>query len=50
MRKYDIEITNANDCVVAFWSKLDECDLVTILTTIVPLSGYFISVRIHLEA
>ena len=49
MRSYSIDITNANDDIVAFWSKLDETQLVAILTTIVPMKHYFISVHVHLE-
>jgi hypothetical protein len=49
MRSYCIDITDANDNVVAFWSKLDEAALVSLLTSIVPMRGYFISVKINLE-
>jgi hypothetical protein len=49
MRSYDINITDENDHVVAFFSKLDEAQMVSILTTIVPTRGNFISVHILLE-
>jgi hypothetical protein len=49
MRRYDIHLTNANDDVIAFWSKLDEVNFVTVITTMVPLSGYHVSVYITLE-
>ena len=49
MRTYSIEISDVNDNLVAFWLKLDEDTMVKIITTIVPLRGYFLSVKIHLQ-
>jgi hypothetical protein len=47
-RTYDIEITDVNDNIVAFWDKLDEATMTTILRTIVPTRGHYLHVRIYL--
>jgi hypothetical protein len=48
-RVYEIHLTDANDCVCAFWSNLDAEQMLNILTTIVPTGMHFISVNVILR-